>query len=461
MLNGARITGGGHTLAHGRQVKGTSRHERSTRRGAPKQLARVRTPRRGGPKRSARVRSTRRGGAKRSAHVLVKGLLLVGMVVSTTSTATVPASGSNTATAPASSATLLPGPQELRIRGADISFTLQEEAINRTLSDNGVVLPIEKILTRHGANYARLRVWVNPAAGTSDLAAALTLAARAHAAGMKLLLDLHYSDTWADRKNQHTPAAWANLGPEALRAKVESYTRATVAAFAGQGTPVDMVQIGNEITLGFLWPTGEIYQNGTENWADFTDLLKAGIKGAKEAVTRAPAIMIHIDTGGDKYMSAYFFDHLKQFGVVYDVIGLSYYPFWHGSLADLSQNVNNLASRYGKDIVVAETSYPWTLSSGEDGPTFVSDTQALPDGARYPPTPQGQEMYYRALNNVLRQVPGGHGAGFFVWEPGWLPGVAAADGLGNPYNNLTLFDWRGRALPALSAFGSPSGTNSQ
>lgn len=369
----------------------------------------------------------------------------MGMVVSTTNAATGPAS-----------ATLPPSPQELRVRGADISFTLQEEAASKTVSDHGTVSPIEEILARRGANYARLRVWVNPPTGTSDLDSALTLAARAHAVGMKLLLDLHYSDTWADRKNQHTPAAWAKLGPAALRAKVETYTRDTVAAFARQGTPVDMVQIGNEITLGFLWPTGEIYRDGHERWAEFTDLLNAGIKGAKEAVTRPPAIMIHTDTGGDKWGSAYFFDHLKQYGVAYDVIGLSYYSFWHGSLADLSRNVNNLALRFGKDIVVAETSYPWTESSGEDGPTFVSDRQALPDGAQYPPTPRGQEMYYRALSKVLREVPGGHGAGFLIWEPGWMPGVAAADGLGNPYNNLTLFDWRGRGMPALSAFGVPS-----
>ena len=147
-----------------------------------------------------------------------------------------------------------PGPKELWVRGADISFTLQEEAVNRTVTDNGEALPVEQILARHGANYARLRVWVDPPAGTSDVGAALTLATRTHGAGMKLLLDLHFSDTWADRHFQQTPAAWANLGTDALQATVEGYTRETVAAFARQGTPVDIVQIGNEVTNGFLWP---------------------------------------------------------------------------------------------------------------------------------------------------------------------------------------------------------------
>jgi arabinogalactan endo-1,4-beta-galactosidase len=346
-----------------------------------------------------------------------------------------------------------PGLKELRVRGADISFTLQEEAINRTVNDNGETLPIEQILARHGANYARLRVWVDPPAGTSDLGAALTLAARTRAAGMKLLLDLHFSDTWADRSSQQTPAAWANLGTDALQATVESYTRETVAAFARQGTPVDIVQIGNEVTKGFLWPAGQIYRDGGEHWAEFTDLLKAGIKGAKEAgPAPAPAIMIHTDTGGEAGDSAYFFAHLRQYGVAFDLIGLSYYPFWNGSLADLSRNLANLASRYSKDIVIAETAYPWTLSSGEDGPTVLNNMQQLPDAALYPPTPQGQEQFFQALGEVLRQVPGGHGAGFFVWEPGWLPGVGAGAGVGDTHNNLTLFDWSGNRLPALDAF---------
>jgi arabinogalactan endo-1,4-beta-galactosidase len=346
-----------------------------------------------------------------------------------------------------------PGPKELWVRGADISFTLQEEAVGRTVTDNGEALPVEQILARHGANYSRLRVWVDPPAGTSDLRAALTLAARAHAAGTKLLLDLHFSDTWADRHYQQTPAAWANLGTDALQATVEGYTRETVAAFARQGTPVDIVQIGNEVTNGFLWPAGQIYQNGGEHWAGFTDLLRAGIKGAKEASpAQAPAIMIHTDTGGDADASTYFFDHLQQHDVAFDLIGLTYYPFWNGSLADLSRNLDNLASRYGKDIVIAETAYPWTLSSGEDGPTVVNNMLALPDAALYPPTAQGQEKFLQALGKVLREVPGGHGAGFFYWEPGWLPGVAADAHTGNTHNNLTLFDWWGKGLPALDAF---------
>lgn len=346
----------------------------------------------------------------------------------------------------------------LNIRGADISFTLQEEGNNQTLSDNGVSAPLEKILAQHGANYARVRVWVNPPAGTSDLDSALILARRAHAAGLQLLLDLHYSDSWADRTTQQTPAAWQGQSPEALRSTVRKYTRDVVAAFARQGTPVDIVQIGNETTHGMLWPTGQIYKQTGEDWSGYAELVKAGISGAKEGSPgKSPLIMLHTDTGGDHGASVYYVDHLQQQGVAFDLIGLTYYPFWNGSLKDLQQNLQVLADRYAKDILIAETAYPWTLSSGGNVPSVVTALDALPDAAAYPPTPQGQARYFAALNRLLREVPNGHGAGYIVWEPGWLPGVPADARTGNAHSNLTLFDWWGHGLPALDAF-RPTGT---
>jgi arabinogalactan endo-1,4-beta-galactosidase len=344
------------------------------------------------------------------------------------------------------------------IRGADISFTLQEEANNQTLTDNGQTAPLEKILAGHGANYARLRVWVNPPKGTSDLESALALARRANAAGLQILLDLHYSDSWADRTTQQTPSRWQGKSPEDLRSTVQSYTRDVVAAFARQGTPVNIVQIGNETTLGMLWPTGQIYRQTGEDWMGYAELVKAGIRGAKEGnPARSPRIMLHSDTGGDQGASLYYFDHLQQQGVSFDLIGLSYYPFWHGSLAGLRQNLHALASRYGKDIIIAETAYPWTLSSGGNVQSVVTSLDALPDAASYPPTPQGQAKFYAALNQTLRDVPNGHGAGYFIWEPGWLPGVPSDARTGNGHSNLTLFDWWGHGLPALDAF-RPTGT---
>jgi arabinogalactan endo-1,4-beta-galactosidase len=346
----------------------------------------------------------------------------------------------------------------LKIRGADISFTLQEENNNQSLTDNGQTAPIETILAQHGANYARFRIWVDPPKGTSDLDSALILARRAHAAGLHILLDLHYSDSWADRTSQQTPAAWQGLAVAELRSTVQTYTREVVAAFARQGTAADIVQIGNETTHGMLWPSGQIYKQTGEDWSGYAELVKAGIKGAKEATPgESPLIMLHIDTGGDQEASAYYFDHVLEQGISFDLIGLTYYPFWNGPLAGLQRNLENLAGRYGKDILIAETAYPWTLSSADNTPSVVTSLDSLPDAAAHPPTPQGQATYFAALNRILREVPNGHGVGYLIWEPGWLPGVPADARTGNAHTNLTLFNWWGHGLPALDAF-QPTGT---
>jgi arabinogalactan endo-1,4-beta-galactosidase len=337
-----------------------------------------------------------------------------------------------------------------RYRGADISFTLQEEAAGKVYRDAGVVRPIEQILAARGANHVRLRVWNAPPNGYSTLSSALALGRRAQQAGLKILLDLHYSDFWADPGKQPTPAAWAGQNLSTLATTVRNYTRDAVTAFARQGSPVSMVQVGNEITNGMLFPLGQIYRSDGEHWPEFATLLKAGIAGARDG--GAPLVMVHIDRGGDNGGSRYFYDHITAQGVQYDVIGLSYYPFWHGSLAALRTNLNDLSSRYGKDLALAETSYPWTLGNGDSLGNFITSTSQLPDGSRFPATQAGQAAYFEELRNVLAAVAGGRGAGYFDWEPGWLPGVGWSPGEGNPNDNLTMFDWSGNALPSLRAF---------
>jgi arabinogalactan endo-1,4-beta-galactosidase len=342
----------------------------------------------------------------------------------------------------------------LRVRGADISFTLQLEAAGVRFSDRGHVRAVERILAGHGANWVRLRVWVNPPAGYSTEASALALAKRAKKAGLRVLLDLHYSDFWADPGHQDTPAAWQGQDLDTLADTVRAYTRGVVADFARQGTPVDAVQIGNEVTAGMLWPVGQIYRSDGAHWAEFATLVNAGITGAREGNPRHHRlqVMIQIDRGGDNGGSVWFYDHLAEQGVQFDLIGLSFYPFWHGPLSALQANLNDLATRYGKDMVVAEAAYPWTLGNGDQLGNFVTDQSQLPDGATYPATPEGQAAYFEALRDVIRAVPGGHGLGFMDWEPEWVPGVGWAPGQGNPNDNLTMFDFSGAALPSLRAF---------
>lgn len=342
-----------------------------------------------------------------------------------------------------------------RVRGADLSFTLQLEKAGARWRAHRHTAPVEQIFRRAGANWVRLRVWVDPPAGYSTLESAIVLARRAKRVGLKVLLDLHYSDFWADPAHQSTPAAWQGQTLAQLARTVHRYTRHVLEAMSRAGAHADMVQIGNEITSGMLWPLGKLYDGSADqNWPGFTTLLGAGIAGARAARVRGPRprVMVHIDRGGDNGGSRYFFDHVFAAGLHLDVIGQSYYPFWHGSLHDLQNNLIDLATRYGKDLVVVETAYPWTLENGDDLENILNALDELPDATVWPPTPEGQLAYFIALRGVFSHVPNGHGLGFMAWEPEWIPGVGWTPGEGNPNDNLTLFDFQGRALPALDAF---------
>lgn len=343
-----------------------------------------------------------------------------------------------------------PEASDIKIVGADFSSLLQQEAHQKSFSYQGIEAPLETILASNGVNYSRIRLWVDPEPGSNDLATALTLAERSATAGMRILLDLHYSDTWADKANQKVPRAWATLNQDEMVATVRSYTEEVVSSFADQGTPVSMVKIGNEITHGMLWSWGKIDQPWGEYWEGFAELYEAGVTGAMAATPDTPPrIMLHLHGGGDSRSVGRFLDKAEEHGMTFDVIGVTYYPFWSGSLEKLQRFLHFLANRYDKDILVAETGYPWTLDEPANCSTVVTEAAELPALRSYPPTPTGQAAYFDQLRAVLRSVPGGHGLGFVVWEPAWLPDVELAGNVCNEYAGLTLFDWYGNALPAL------------
>jgi arabinogalactan endo-1,4-beta-galactosidase len=339
--------------------------------------------------------------------------------------------------------------------GADLSFAGQEVAAGTTFTDQGRAADPVQILHAHGGNYVRMRLWVNPPAGYSDLASDLALARQARAEGMKVYLDIHYSDFWADPQHQDTPAAWQGQDLPTLANTVRSYTHDVISAFARQGTPVDMVSIGNEIRNGMLWPTGQIDWTAGTGWDNLATLLRAGIQGARSAdpAGHPLRVMLHYDQGGDNATSYQFFHNLVSRDVHFDVIGLSYYTFWHGPLTALRDNVDKLAAQFGKDIVIAETQYAWTLANGDTTGNFVWQASQLEAG--YPAGPGGQLSFLNDLLSILAQVPGGHGAGLFYWEPEWVPGVGWEPGAGAPNDNLTLFDFQGRALPSMGLFENP------
>lgn len=363
----------------------------------------------------------------------------------------VPATLAAAALVPAEAAPLTQAP---RVRGADISFTRQLERAGVTWSVDGAEGRVEELLHQAGANWVRLRVWTDPPRGYSTVDSSIRLARRAKRLGMRVLLDLHYSDFWADPAHQTTPRAWQGQDLPTLADTVRTYTSSVLERFSAAGCPVDMVQIGNEITAGMLWPHGQVYAGAEADWHGFTELLRAAELGARTARVsgRRPRVMIHIDRGGDNGGSRWFFDHVFDRGVDCDLIGLSYYPFWHGPIDALENNLNDLAGRYDRDLIVVETAYPWTLRNGDDLENHIDTAEELPDAHKWPATRLGQLRYFRALRNVFARVPGGRGLGFMVWEPEWIPGVGWTPGEGNPNDNLTMFDWHGRGLPSLEVF---------
>ncbi|MFL5829671.1 MAG: glycosyl hydrolase 53 family protein [Solirubrobacteraceae bacterium] len=343
----------------------------------------------------------------------------------------------------------------IRYRGADLSFEPQEEAAGAQFTDNGAPASALQILNNHRLNYVRLRLWVNPPPGYSNLASDLAMARRIKRAGDRLYLDIHYSDFWADPQHQDIPAAWRGQDLAQLTNTVRNYTQQVIRAFASQGTPVDMVSIGNEIRNGILWPIGQVNSSAGGGWDNLGALLRAGVQGARAGNPQGHRlrVMIHYDQGGDNAQSRAFFDNILAQHVPFDVIGLSYYSFFHGSLEALRQNVDDLATRYGKPIVIAESQYAWTLAAGDSTGNFVWQASQLEPG--YPATPGGQLSFYNDLLSILAQVPNHRALGLFYWEPEWIPGVGWEPGAGTPNDNLTLFSFSGQSLPSVGLFQSP------
>ena len=347
--------------------------------------------------------------------------------------------------------------------GADLSFTPQELAAGARFTDRGVPGTPVQIMRANGANYVRMRLWVNPPPGYSNLASDLALAREVRQAGMKIYLDIMYSDFWADPQHQIIPAAWQGQDLSQLTQTVQSYTQQVISAFAQQGTPVDMVSIGNEIRNGILWPVGQVDPVANTGWDNLATLLKAGVAGARAGNPPGHKllIMMHYDQGGNNQTSQAFYQNLISRGVPFDVIGLSYYPFFHGTISQMKANVDALATQFGKPIVIAETQYAWTLANGnEQAGDSTGDFVWQPSqiSAGYPASPGGQLSFVSDELSILAQVPNGLGMGMFYWAPEWIPGVGwePGAGVGSPNVNLTLFDFQGAALPSIAMFGSPA-----
>jgi len=336
------------------------------------------------------------------------------------------------------------------IRGVDVSFIPEKEDYGAVFKDNGKAKDPLQIFKDHGINYIRLKLWHTPADGYNSLEKILYMAKRIKEKELGFLLNFHYSDTWADPGKQIKPAAWRDLSFPDLRDSLYNYTYKVINALKKQGTLPQMVQVGNEITPGMLWEDGRVggEWETEEQWRNFTDLLKAGIKAINDVLEPGEEvkIMIHIDRGGDNKASRWFFDNLLKYDVQFDIIGQSYYPWWHGTFQDLTQNLNDLAMRYDKDINVVETAYPWTLQWFERGHNIVGDSGQLHEG--YPASVNGQYQFLKKLIEIVKEVPNNKGNGIFYWAPEHI----YVPPLRTPWENNALFDFTGEVLPSIRAF---------
>jgi arabinogalactan endo-1,4-beta-galactosidase len=272
------------------------------------------------------------------------------------------------------------------ILGADISWVQEDEAEGSTYYDHGKQKDVFQILKDYGFNYIRLRVFVNPASPRGyaarskeafcDEAHTLAMAKRVRAAGMGLLVDFHYSDTWADPGKQFKPAAWENLDLPALKKALYDHTRSVLSALKEQGTTSDMVQIGNEVTNGLLWPDGR----AKDHFDNFAELVKSGI-AATRSVDPAIKVVLHHDKGNNNAVVRWWLDNLISRGVRFDIIGLSCNT--DGPAEKWKANFDDLAVRYPQyGLLAAEYSYR-----------------------------------KRELNDVVYNVPDRRGLGSFIWEP--------------------------------------------
>lgn len=332
--------------------------------------------------------------------------------------------------------------------GADISALERIEQAGGVFKDGGVGGDAIMLLRPDSGAGFRLRLFVNPTGSevqVNDLEYTVRLARRIKAAGAQLLLDLHYSDTWADPGRQTVPAAWESLAFDSLEVRVETYTQAVMLRLRDEGALPDIVQIGNEIDAGLLWPLGRISGTGFDTptqWDQFTRLLRAGIRAARSVARPGDSlrIMLHYSQGADAGGTQWFFDRMEQHGVPYDLIGLSYYPWWHGSLASLNASLAATAQRYGRDVMIVETTYPWRAGGWET----VGGSAAL---MTWPVSAQGQAQFLRDVVDAVARVPQNRGAGV-VW---WYPEAIAVSGLfvwGG--GSMALFDDGGNLLPAAA-----------
>lgn len=325
-------------------------------------------------------------------------------------------------------------PTDLEIKGADLSF-LPEVRKSGIVLNNGSNQPEDMLATlkNAGVNTVRLRLWKNPEGSTSDFNSVKLLSSEIKSKGMKVMITMHYSDTWADPGKQEKPQIWKALNFQQLQDSVFTYTK----KIATEIRP-DYIQIGNEINNGLLFPEGNI-SNSTQTKL----LLQKGIKAVRET---NPSTKIILHYAGHENAAA-FFRTLSDLD--FDIIGISYYPKWHGkNLAELQNNLTITSNALNKAIFIAETSYPFTFGWNDYTNNEIGDaSQILPEFAA---SETGQKEFLLKIKTIIKDVP--KGIGFCYWGGEWISyrGKTAADG--SSWENQAFWDFNNKALPVISVY---------
>ena len=329
------------------------------------------------------------------------------------------------------------------MKGVDLSMLKQVEDNGGLFYDNvNQIDPIQEFNSK-GINTVRLKIWHNSLLNYNDLESVLEIAERVKNADLDLLLDFHYSDTWADPSNQNKPAAWENLNFDTLCDSIEQYSRYVITKLKNQNTLPKYVQIGNETDCGFLWPDGYVCgeSNNDIQWNKLRDLFMHAIEGVNTALDFEDSLKIisHVSSGGN-----WFFGNLLEEDIPIDILAISYYPMWHGTLADLNQNINMLATQFGKPVLVVETAYPFTLSWNDNTNNILGLETQLLDG--YEASEEGQFSFLYDLISLVHDNDFGYGICY--WAPDWI----STSQFGSPWENQALFDFDGQLLDAVSVF---------
>ncbi len=331
--------------------------------------------------------------------------------------------------------------------GADLSkyFEIYNNVGALYYRENGEQIEPYMYLNYKGFNLARYRLWHTPVSSYDNFENVWRQCGYAQHKGFEVLLDIHYSDTWADPGHQSLPKAWEGLSYEILKDSVYQYTRRILSFMYIEIDMPLIVQIGNETNSGFLWPHGKIVDDSPESWEKYTGLIEAASKAVRDVGGKEIEIMLHFAgiEGADWY-----FNRLQDYNVDYDWIGLSWYPMWHTHDLDWMENqLKQLKSKTGKHIMIVETAYPFTLDWNDEVNNLCGLQEQLVDG--YPATSQGQvEMMNRLLDMLDGLRDEDTKSGLCYWAPEWV----SLTHVGSPWENMCLFDFDHRALPVINEF---------